>query len=175
VFCLLALFSVCVAVFACLLKCVCFLGGLCFALLCFALLSLIGRASFHHPLRFHSPRSFVRPTPYLHHDPTPHHTTQHNTQGGWPLPASYAQFACRPPPALAAYMEAFTAFYHSLDVGRGKRLEWVLREVSACVRACVGLYLLCVWVCLFMCVWGGGGRGFGCVLCRWVIGWVSGL
>lgn len=26
-------------------------------------------------------------------------------------------------------MEAFTAFYHALDVGRGKRLEWVLREV----------------------------------------------
>lgn len=73
--------------------------------------------------------------------PTHTHTTTHTPslphpcmQGGWPLPASYARFACRPPPALAAYMQAFTAFYHGLDVGRGKRLEWVLREVCRSVQ-----------------------------------------
>ena len=33
-------------------------------------------------------------------------------------------------------MGAFTSFYHSLDVGRGKRLEWVLREVSKSKRRC---------------------------------------
>lgn len=82
----------------------------------------------------------------------------HPQQGGWPLPASYARFACRPPPAMAAYMRAFTAFYHGLDVGRGKRLEWVLREVGDC-RLCICVYVeACGWLSLSIMAWTSGGE-----------------
>ncbi len=59
-------------------------------------------------------------------------------QGGWPLPASYAQFGCRPPSVLVSYLEAFTGFYLGLDIGRGKKLEWVLREGLLVVQATFG-------------------------------------
>lgn len=36
---------------------------------------------------------------------------------------------------MASYLDAFTAYYLNLDIGRGKKLEWVLREGLLCVHA----------------------------------------
>jgi DNA-binding MarR family transcriptional regulator len=55
--------------------------------------------------------------------------------GVWPVPQTYRQFACQPPPELMRCQQAFQEYYLGSEIGRGKKCTWIMREGLLTLRA----------------------------------------